>query len=196
MPGSRGHIVAPSRASPLPQGGCTSLPVGRLQGSLWEQLSFLLRTCLTACGVWQAPIAGKPAPTQTSTAVDAGMAAQAACGGLPAIASCPSPRLEPPAPVAEAPLLRQTLPLTTAISTKRLIFIGKIPTALTLSVTWGYTMRRVLPVTSLAYRAFPSPSSSCRPVLAWASRQAREPKVPHLAHSATPCARWVRFRHS
>jgi hypothetical protein len=48
--------------------------------SLWEQLSFLLRTCPIARGAWQGPIAGKPAPTQTSVALNVGMAAQAACG--------------------------------------------------------------------------------------------------------------------
>jgi hypothetical protein len=48
--------------------------------SLWEQLSFLFCTCPLAYGAWQGPIAGKPAPTQTSAAVNVGMAAQAACG--------------------------------------------------------------------------------------------------------------------
>jgi hypothetical protein len=48
--------------------------------SLWEQPSFLLGIYPTACGAWQGPIAGKPAPTQTSAAVNVGMAAQAACG--------------------------------------------------------------------------------------------------------------------
>jgi hypothetical protein len=48
--------------------------------SLWEQPSFLLGICSTACVAWQGPIAGKPAPTQTSAAVNVGRAAQAAYG--------------------------------------------------------------------------------------------------------------------
>jgi hypothetical protein len=48
--------------------------------SLWEQPSFLLGICPTACGAWQGPIAGKPAPTQTSAAINVGRAAQAAYG--------------------------------------------------------------------------------------------------------------------
>jgi hypothetical protein len=48
--------------------------------SLWEQPSFLLGIYPTAWGAWQGPIAGKPAPTQTSAAVNVGRAAQAAYG--------------------------------------------------------------------------------------------------------------------
>jgi hypothetical protein len=62
----------PDLCSRRPGHGCAS--------SLWEQLSFLLGICPTACGAWQGPIAGKPAPTQISAAVGLGMAAQAACG--------------------------------------------------------------------------------------------------------------------
>ncbi len=81
MPDRMRRLARPYRWQASSHPGLCSHQCSRgCASSLWEQLSFLFGICPIVGGAWLGPIAGKPAPTQASAAINVVVAAQAACG--------------------------------------------------------------------------------------------------------------------